>query len=1121
MKHACFVCLFLCLTTTFLLSQSNPIPLINQSTSVVAPISASQPDPKAQAKILNDYGKLPLSFEANHGQTDGRVKFLSRTGGYTLFLTGDEAVLTLSAKKTSTNKPKIAGAAHTPPSGMTEHKAGGVLRMKLRNANLAAKVTGVDELAGTSNYFIGNDPAKWRTNVPTYAKVKYEGIYSGIDLVYYGNQRQLEYDFIVAAGADPHRIQFDVRGAKRIRRDSHGDLVLKMGDDEIRWHKPVVYQEKNGTRQEIAARYAITDTNRVGFELAKYDASRPLYIDPLIYSTYLGGSYGDQGYGIAVDSAGNAYVTGLTYSSDFPITAGAFQSVCNGGSGCGTYGDAFVTKINADGSAMVYSTFLGGSDYDFGQSIAVDSAGNAYVTGLTYSSDFPITAGAFQSVCNGGSGCGTYGDAFVTKINASGSDLMYSTYLGGTALDQGDGIAVDSAGNAYVTGGTQSTDFPTMNPLQPANAGGFDAFVAKLTPTGSALVYSTYLGGSGNDLGFGIAVDSADNAYVTGYTASTNFPTANPLQPSYGGGPSDAFVAKVTPTGSALVYSTYLGGSINDEGFGIAVDSVGNAYVTGYTTSTNFPTVNPLQPTYGGDYDAFVSEINAAGSVLVYSTYLGGSSQDYGRSITVDSAGNAYVTGNTNSTNFPTMNPLQPTYGGGNSDAFVTKLNPSGSSLVYSTYFGGSLADFGFGIAVDSSGYAYVTGDTNSTNFPTMNPLQPTYGGGNSDAFVSKIGSSLNSATTIATSSNPSFFEESVIFTATVTSQDSGTPTGTVTFTYGSTMLCNAVTLSGGTATCTYSALPVGSDIVTATYSGDSNFVGSSGSLNQTVNQASTTLMLTSNLNPSGLDSPVTFTATITPQYGGQPTGTVTFKDGATTLGSVGVSGNAASLTTTSLAMGTHSIIAFYSGDSNFTGSTSNTVSQVVTKATTTTTLLSSLNPSVQGKSVTFTATVSSLAGTPTGKIEFLNGKAVLTTVKLTSGSAKYTTTKLPPGSYSITAVYEGDANNNGSTSAPVDQFVLASTTTTLKSSPNPSTLGEEVSFTAVVKSSIGAPPNGETVSFVKGTTVLGTGSLSGGTASFTTSTLKVGTNSIHAVYGGDSNFAGSKSNVVEQVVEK
>jgi hypothetical protein len=1102
MKRISFACLFLFLTTTFLLSQTNP---------VTSPVSASQAEPKAQAKILDNYGKLPLSFEANHGQTDARVKFLSRTGKYTLFLTGDEAVLTLNSK---TNRARIGSATRLPQSSMAAPKTGGVLRMKLRNANPAAKVTGVDELVGTTNYFIGNDPTKWRTNVPTYAKVKYEEIYSGIDLVYYGNQRQLEYDFIVAPGADPHRIAFAVRGAKRIRQDGNGELVFKMSDGEIRWHKPLVYQETDGMKQKIAAHYAITDTNRVGFELGKYDASRPLYIDPLIYSTYLGGRGVNEGLGIAVDNSGNAYVTGYTSSASFPITTGAFQTTINGSS------NAFVTKINPSGSVLVYSTYLGGSGTDAGYAIAVDSAGNAYVTGPTNSPNFPTTPVAFQTVCGGG--CN--GKAFITKINPSGSALVYSTYLGGSGAENGSGIAVDSSGNAYVTGSTGSTDFPTMNPLQPTYGGSGDAFVTEINPSGSALVYSTYLGGSGTDAGSGIAVDSSGNAYVIGVTASANFPTANPLQPANGGG-DDAFVAKLNPSGSALVYSTYLGGSDYDQGQGIAVDSAGDVYVTGSTVSTDFPIMNPLQPANGGDYDAFVAKLNPSGSALVYSTYLGGSSNDFGYGgIALDSSGNAYVTGYTLSTDFPTMNALQPTSGGG-LDAFVTKINPTGSALVYSTYLGGSGDEFGKSIAVDSAANAYVAGHTTSTNFPiTPGAFQTVCGGcsvGGPDAFVSKIGNRLNSVTTIASSSNPSAFGQSVTFTATVTSQGSGTPTGTVTFTYGSTTLCNAVTLSGGTATCAYSALPVGSDLVTATYSGDSNFVGSSASLNQTVNQASTTLTLVSSVNPSGLDSPVTFTATITPQYGGQATGTVTFKDGGTTLGSVAVSGNAASLTTSGLAMGTHSITATYSGDSNFIGSTSNTVSQVVTKATTTTSLVSSVNPSVQGKPVTFTAVVSSLAGTPTGKIEYLNGKTVLATVKLTSGSAKYATSKLPPGSNAITAVYEGDPNNSSSTSAPVNQIVLAVTTISLTSSPNPSAYGQSVTFKAVVTSSIGAPPNGETITFKQGAAVLGTGTLSGGTATISTSTLTVGTKGVTAVYSGDSNFAPSTSKAVSQVISK
>jgi Bacterial Ig-like domain (group 3)/Beta-propeller repeat len=825
------------------------------------------------------------------------------------------------------------------------------------------------------------------------------------------------------------------------------------------------------------------------------------------------------GEGIAVDSSGNAYVTGDTCSTDFP-TMNPLQPANDGT--CG-WGNAFVTKLNPSGSALVYSTYLGGSVADAGLGIAVDSSGNAYVTGETLSPDFPITPGAFQTACGGGgSGCW---DAFVAKINSSGSALVYSTYLGGDGVDAGWGIAVDRSSDAYVTGQTNSTNFPvTPGALQTTcgsnSCSNSNAFVSKLNPSGSALVYSTYLGGSGGDYGNGIAVDSSDDAYVAGVTESTNFPTMNPLQPTFGGA-IDAFVSKVNSSGSTLVYSTYLGGSGQDFGQSIAVDSSGNAYVTGATESTNFPTVSPLQPANGGSTDAFVAKLNPSGSALLYSTYLGGAGYDSGNGIAVDSSGNAYVNGTTNSANFPTMNPLQAALAGGG-DAFVAEINSIGSALAYSTYLGGSGGEVGEGIAVDSSGSAFVTGFTTSTNFPTMNPLQPVYGGGYSDAYVAKIGSiSSATTTTLTRAPNPSVFGQSVTFTATVTSQGSGTPTGTVTFTDGLTTLCNAVTLVGGVATCAYSALPVGSSIVTATYSGDSNFSGSSASLNQTVNQANTALILVSSLNPSGLDSPVTFTATITPQYGGQATGTVTFKDGSTALGSGAVSGNAARLTTSGLATGTHSITAVYSGDSNFTGSTSNTLSQVVTKATTTTTLLSSINPSVQGKPVTFTAVVSSLAGTPTGKIKYLNGTTVLATLALTSGSAKYTTSKLPPGSNIMTAVYEGDSNNSGSTSAPVNQFVLAATTTTLTSSPNPSAYGEVVIFTARVTSSIGAPPDGETVTFKQGATVLGTGPLSGGTATLSKSTLGVGTKSVTAAYGGDSKFAGSKSNTVNQVVNK
>jgi hypothetical protein len=410
-----FVCSFVILGNA-LVAQSNPAEPINPPVWKVSD-DLSQPDPKTQSKLISSYGQLPLIFEENRDQTDAKVKFLSRGSGYTLFLTSYEAVFNLSGSRSRDNTSGFGHQARPNPVLPTTNA---VLCMKIHNANRTAKVAGADELPGKSNYFVGNDQKKWRINVPTYAKVKYEGIYSGIDLIYYGNQRQLEYDFVVAPGADPRRIQFDICGAKSIRRDQDGDLVLDTGEGELRWHKPVVYQEKSGTRQEIDAHYVIKDKNRVGFGLADYDLRRPLYIDPLIYSTYLGGSGDDGAYSIAVDSSGNAYVTGRTASTNFP-TMNPLQPTYGGG----TY-DTFVAELNPTGSALVYSTYLGGS----------------------------------------------------------GDDGAYS-------------IAVDSSGNAYVTGRTASTNFPTMNPLQPIFGGIYDAFVAELNPTGSALVYSTYLGGPG------------------------------------------------------------------------------------------------------------------------------------------------------------------------------------------------------------------------------------------------------------------------------------------------------------------------------------------------------------------------------------------------------------------------------------------------------------------------------------------------------------------------------------------------------------------------------------------------------------------------------------------------
>jgi hypothetical protein len=650
---------------------------------------ASETPSAVKARLQEAYGKLPLYFEANQGQTDRQVKFLSRGAHHTLFLSSDEAVLVFTKPKTSAkDKP-----ARVKPEKRKKARQA-VLRMSFVGANPKTRAEGKEELPGKANYFIGNDPKKWRPNVPTYARVQYRDLYPGIDLIYYGNQRHLEYDFVVSPGADPNVIRLAFQGAEDVKIDGQGDLILQVSGGEVRLLTPNVYQNINGKKQSIAGRYILQaqrDDERltnnvernllavqVGFQVDAYDASRPLIIDPvLFYSTYLGGSGDEEGDSIAVDDSGNAYVTGFTYSTNFPTTPGAFQTTYGGGT------DVFVTKLNPTGSGLVYSTYLGGNDYEEGLGIAVDATGNAYVTGDTASTNFPTTPGAFQTALGGGF------DAFVTKLDPTGSMLLYSTHLGGSGGAQGFGIAVDAAGNAYVTGVTYGFDFPTTGGAFDTsfNGGSSDAFVAKLDPTGSTLLYSTYLGGSGDEaFVFGsIAVDAAGNAYVTSVTSSTNFPTTpGAYHTTFGGGFGDAFVTKLNPLGSALVYSTYLSGSDLDVGTGIALDTLPNpnAYVGGFSSSTDFPTTsNAFQTTFGGGggFDVFVTKLNPTGSALVYSTYLGGSGGDYGGPIALDTLPNpnAYVVGTTRSTDFPTTpGAFQPAFGGGTfyGDAFVAKI---------------------------------------------------------------------------------------------------------------------------------------------------------------------------------------------------------------------------------------------------------------------------------------------------------------------------------------------------------------------------------------------------------------------------------------------------------------
>ncbi|MCG3157757.1 MAG: hypothetical protein DKINENOH_04393 [bacterium] len=710
------------------------------------PVVPTNANSSGKAELAEAYGKLPLCFEANQGQTDEQVEFMARGNGYALFLTTQEAVFSLQkpvggeqlsvfSEQLSIAAPKKSEMVATTSD---EPRAASVIRLELAGANPAPRIQGLEQLPGKINQLKGNDPTHWRTNVATYAKIKYHAIYPGVDLVYYGNQQELEYDFIVAPGADPAAIKLGFAGVDKLEVDSQGDLVMHVADAQVRMHKPIIYQEQEGIRQEISGGYKLlvsaadddegNGLPHAGFHVEAYDMSAPLVIDPiLIYSTFLGGSDQDISNAIAVDGAGSAYITGFTSSLDFPV-ANALQPVCV----CLDQ-DIFVTKLNPSGTALVYSTYLGGTRRENGFDLVVDAAGNAYVSGWAQSSDFPLMNPA-QPAFGGGDV-----DAIVFKLNPAGSALVFSTFLGGSGtVDYGNAIFADATGNVHVAGVTDSPNFPTVNAQQPLYAGGAtDAFVTKFNATGSTLVYSSYLGGNGRDSAQGIFVDDAGNAYLTGVTDSPDFPVANALQPTWAG-LQDVFITKLNPSTAALAYSTFLGGSADDIGTDIARDASGNLYVTGQTASPDFPTANALQPALAGSRDAMVVKLNATASALVYSTFLGGSLDDYARDLAVDGTGSVYVAGWTLSSDFPTVNPMQSTFAGGVYDGILAKLNPAGSALVYATYFGGTAEDRPTGLAVDVHGAAYMTGLTFSTDLPTLNAFQATPHG-QRDVFVMKV----------------------------------------------------------------------------------------------------------------------------------------------------------------------------------------------------------------------------------------------------------------------------------------------------------------------------------------------------------------------------------------------
>ena len=705
---------------------------------------------ESKKQIRQKAMSIRIPFIENQGQIAGdQVRYYAKTFGGSVYVTQHgELIYSFSG---SDSKDKTTGRSSTP-----ENIRSVIVKESLVDKFVTSPQSN-DPSQAKVNYFIGNDQSKWITNIPTYNSISLGEVYKGIDLSIKAYGKTVEKIFTVQPGGDPLAIRLKLEGSNSIKINENGELEFETGLGVFNFSRPIAYQEKEGEQVRVQVAYYI-DMDGYGFLAGNYDKSLPLIIDPVLtYSTYLGGTYDDEGFAIAVDSSGNAYVTGETWSMEtgpigFP-TFNAFQS-----NHAGAY-DVFVSKLNSDGSALIYSTFFGGLDRDHGRAIAVDSSENVYVAGETMSVGFPTTANAYQS----GNSSGGY-DAFLTKFNSDGSALLYSTYFGGASGAAGNGIAVDPSGNAYVTGWTYSADLPMVNAYQSTFGGSSDVFVAKFDPSqaigADTLVYSTYLGGAGQDRGYGIAVDDAGMAYVTGSTASSvstgGFPTANPYQADNASSwASDVFLAKLDPAQSgaaSLLYATYLGGTGEEVGTGIAVDAAGITYVTGYTSSTvldgGFPTVSPYQADNAGGDDVFIAKLDPSQSgaaSLIYSTYLGGTDDDQATGIAVDGEDNVYVTGWTYSAGTPGGFPIENEFqsdNAGYTDVFVTKMNSDGSALLFSTYLGGTDDEEANGIAVDDGGNVYVAGTTWSsgdpTGFPTENPYQSDNAGGK-DVFVAKL----------------------------------------------------------------------------------------------------------------------------------------------------------------------------------------------------------------------------------------------------------------------------------------------------------------------------------------------------------------------------------------------
>jgi hypothetical protein len=729
---------------------------------LVAVSAAPQTGITQRPQLGAAYGKLPMTFEMNQGQTSAKAQFIARGQGYSAFLTSGGMLLSLRPTRVAAETSGAVPAAHAQSPNMP-------LQFNLLGAAQNPSVFGENQQPGRVNYFFGKDPKRWHTNIPTYSNVRYKNVYPGIDLVYHGNRQQLEYDFEVSGGGNPNLIQFEIKGANDIQLDSDGNLTVKVSGGELRFQSPFVYQTANGQRMPVGGRYVVKDSAHIGFTIDQYDSSEPLVIDPvLIYSTYLGGSGTEYATGIAVDGGGSVYVGGYTDAADF--TLATFGSPATG------VDHVFVAKLDPTGSTLVYADYLGGESADECLALALDSTNNVYVAGTTQSTQFP-TVTPYQGTIPGAN------SAFLSKISTDGSALVYSTYLGGSADEVVAGVAVDSTGSSVVAGYTTSTDFPVTNAYQAtasANAGGIFGnygFLTKFSSAGTSLVYSTYLAGSSNVILScvnqapcwpqpnsyiaGLVMDGADNVYVTGNTNTYDFPVTSGAYLGTDAIPMDGavgFVSKFS-IGGSLQYSTYFyesSGSLTELD-AIAVDGSGSAYITGMASSdgtfplTSTTICDPAVYGQGCNY-AFLTKFDPTGSSLAYSTFLGPYNYAQPVALQLDADNDAYVVATTWSNSFSLVNPMETYTNTDDSyEAILVELNPTATSELSATYLDGSLDSYASGLALDSSGNAFVLGMTDSTDFPTtQSSFQAVYGGGGLDAFVMKVGANSAPAASIS-----------------------------------------------------------------------------------------------------------------------------------------------------------------------------------------------------------------------------------------------------------------------------------------------------------------------------------------------------------------------------------